>query len=166
MRDGLLALLCVAAVSGCSYDWAVGPLGADAAGDVAPQVDAEADAVSLDGSTDGPAEVSPADAPPDVSEAAPPTCTTLEAQVQQARAAALACNGTTSACQTEVTDECGCVVVVGGTTATTPTENYLAAIGQLKQSSCTPVCPGCPTDPMKGLCVLSDAGSGALACYQ
>jgi hypothetical protein len=167
MRDGLLALLGVVAASGCSYDWTSGAEGADAAGDVVsrPDASAEADAF-LEGATDAPVDVSPADAPPEVSEAAPPSCSTLEAQVQQTRAAALACDGTTSACQTEVTDECGCIVVVGGADTTTATESYLVSIAQLKQSSCTPMCPGCASDPMKGLCVLNDAGSGALACYQ
>jgi hypothetical protein len=128
MRDGLLALLGVAAASGCSYDWAV-VQGADAAGDVSFDVEAAVmpDA-SLDGSTDSP-EVAPEDAPADVMEAAPPSCATLETQIQQTRAAALACSGT-SACQTEVTDECGCMVVVGEANTTTPTENYLAAIAQ------------------------------------
>lgn len=167
MRDGLLALLGVVAASGCSYDWTVGPQGADAAGDVSSRVDAAVNTdASPEGSTDGQADVAPADAPSDASEAAPPSCATLEAQVHQTRAAALACDGTTGACQTEVTDECGCMVVVGAADTTTPTENYVAAIAQLKQSGCTPQCPGCPTGLMKGLCVLSDAGSGALACYQ
>jgi len=166
MRDGLLALLGVVAASGCSYDWTVAPQGADAAGDVSTRVDAAMNAdASIEGSADGP-DVAPADAPSDALEAAPPSCATLEAQVHQARAAALACDGTTGACQTEVTDECACMVVVGAANTTTPTENYLAAIAQLKQSGCMPQCPGCPTGLMKGLCVLNDAGSGALACYQ
>jgi len=168
MRDELLALLGVVAASGCSYDWSVRSSPQDAGGDVASRPDAAADAdVPPEGSTDGPVDVSVADSPPDASEAAPPpNCTALEAQVQQTRAAALGCDGTTSACQTVVDDECGCMVVVGGDDTATATENYLAAIAQLKNSSCTLACSGCGTAPMKGLCVLNEAGSSALACNQ
>jgi hypothetical protein len=168
MRDVLLALFCALAAAGCSYDWAVAPGGAaaDAASDVAPQ----ADATPTDGTTapDAPADASAPDALPDVVvEAAPlPGCTaSQEMAVQQARAAALVCTGITpNPCRVMVTDECGCLVYAAADNQAEA--NYVAAIEQLR-TSCIPLCPtGCGTAPSPGVCILSDAGAGALACYQ
>jgi hypothetical protein len=167
MRDGLLALFCVA-VGGCSYDWAVGPGAADGGGDVLG-ADVAAD---VDVAADGPADASTDHASdavvlPDVAEAAPlPDCSsTEEQQVQQARAAALVCTGVTPApCMVTVTDECGCEVVVA--TDNTAEAQYVAAIKTMEET-CKPLCPtACGTAPTEGLCILSDAGGGALACSQ
>jgi hypothetical protein len=168
MRDGLLALLGVVAASGCSYDWAVGPPAGDAGRDVAPGLDASTMTDgSIDGSTDASGDVPVDTAAADVLEAATlPTCTMAqEATVAQARSAALVCTGVTpNPCTVTVTDQCGCPVVVAADNQADT--NYVAAIKQMKMT-CIPSCPsGCGTAPPMGVCVLSDAGSGALACYQ
>jgi hypothetical protein len=172
MRDGLLALLCVPALAACSYDWAV-PADAsteggflDASGSDAAK-DADAGITDAPPSADaGAMDVSVTDAP-DVVEAAPlPECTSSqEMTVQQDRAAALDCTGVTPMpCETTVTDECGCPVVVA--TTNTAEATYLAAIKSL-QATCIPLCPsGCGTAPQKGVCIVGDAGGGSLACYQ
>jgi hypothetical protein len=168
MRDGLLALLGVVAASGCSYDWAVGsPGAADASKDVVPEADAGPPDATMDGSADASSDVSVDTAVVDAFEAATLlTCTMAqEAPVAQARTAALVCTGVTpNPCTVTVTDECGCPVVVAADNQADA--NYVAAIKQLKMT-CIPSCPsGCGTAPPMGVCVLSDAGSGALACYQ
>jgi hypothetical protein len=170
MRDGLLALLGVVAVSGCSYDWTVGPPASDADGsaDGAFSTDGALKPDALpDGSTDAAAETSVTDGPPEASEAAPlPGCTTQqEGQVQQARAAALVCTGVTpDPCEVTVLDECGCKVIVAADN--NAEAQYIAAIKAL-QSACIPLCAsGCGTAPSPGVCLVSDAGAGAYACYQ
>jgi len=168
MRDGLLALLGVVAVSGCSYDWTMAPQGADAAGDVVSPADV---AVKPDGPTDASTDVPTDTAPkPDGSgapEAAslPPCNASQEAMVQQARTAALVCTGVTpNPCEVPVTDECGCPVVAAADNQAEA--SYVAAIKQLEMT-CVPSCPsGCGTAPTEGICLVTDAGAGVYACYQ
>jgi hypothetical protein len=87
--------------------------------------------------------------------------------VQQARSAALACDGTVGQCQTMVQNECDCPVIVGAQNQAKV--NYVMAIAQL-QKSCVPSCPAgvgvCGTPPTENLCIVADAGSSALACSQ
>ena len=108
-----------------------------------------------------------ADGGTDASEAAPllDCNTTQEAAVQQARSAALVCTGVTpNPCQVLVTDECGCPVYVAAQNQAEA--QYTAAI-KLLRMTCTPSCPtACGPAPSPGVCIVSDAGSGALACYQ
>jgi hypothetical protein len=171
MRDGLLALLGVVAASGCSYDWTVSSAGyADASKDVAPIADAGEPDGTTDASTDVSVDVQAAEAAADATEAAPtlPSCTPAqEAVVQQARTAALACDGTVGQCETEVPNECDCPVVVGAENQAKA--NYVAAIANL-QKMCVPLCPAgvgvCGTPPTENLCIVADAGSSALACSQ
>ncbi len=165
MRRGLLGLL---ALCGCSYDWSVTAGGApDAGGDVTAHAEASADgpashaeAGAPDAPGDAAGETGPVDSP------APPDCNALASQMRQARAAAVACASGPSACETTVDDECGCPVVVGdgGGTATaayqTAVQTYVNACG--KPPTCNPCGPG----PQLGLCIIADAGGGALACYQ
>ncbi|MGD0526358.1 MAG: hypothetical protein ABSE49_14500 [Polyangiaceae bacterium] len=175
MRDGLLAFLgvsaCVsAAAAGCSYDWTPAGAASDGGG-----LDA-ADAGIIDAARDATADIAPSaeaamDAPTamdaaDVVEAATlPACTaSQEMTVAQDRAAALVCTGVTpSPCQTKVTDECGCPVYVATNNQAEAT--YVSAVKQL-QMTCIPSCPGCGTAPSPGVCIISDAGGGALSCYQ
>ena len=168
MRDGLLALLGVAAASGCSYDWAV-VQGADAAGDVVSMTDA---AAGKDGTIDAPLDVvadtfAKPDAPDALPEAAslPPCNASQESMVQEARAAALVCTGITpNPCMVLVTDECGCPVVAAAENQAEA--SYVTAIKQLA-TTCIPSCPsGCGTAPTEGLCLVFDAGAGAYACVQ
>ena len=164
MRDGLLAFRWVAATSGCSYDWTVGPSSSDAASEVVSAADA-ADAVGADVAADASTDVSPADAP-DGPEAAPlsPCNGAQEAPVQQARTAALDCTGVTpNPCKQTMQDECMCPVVVAAQNQAKA--DYVTAILQLEKT-CIPSCPGCGPAPMTGLCIVTDAGSTALACYE
>jgi len=169
MRDGLLALLGVVTASGCSYDWTVSPSGADAAGDGVSLADGAPDTDgSRDASTDVPGDTAAKLDAPDAPEAASlPNCNgSQEAMVQQARAAALVCTGVTPMpCTVTVTDECGCPVVVAADNQAEA--SYVAAIKQIEMI-CIPIwCPsGCGTAPPTGVCILSDAGAGVLACYQ
>jgi hypothetical protein len=163
MRDVHAALLCVVA-AGCSYDWAL-PAGGPA--DAAPQdtslVDAGAEGAGpTDASTDAPGDAA---SMADSAEAATVCSGADEAPVLQALAAALDCTGITpNPCEVTVQDECGCEVVVAKDNQAEA--QYVAAVQALLKM-CTPLCPtGCGSTPTEGLCVLSDAGSGMLACYQ
>jgi hypothetical protein len=166
MRDGHAALLCVV-LAGCSYDWKAGQAegATDAAGDVSPDVVAtqdalaEADAQGVDGSV--------ADAVGDVAEASLPQCTTgQQAQVQQARGAALNCTGITpDPCDVTVNDECGCPVIVASNNAAEGM--YVAAVQQLR-NACIPTwcATACGPAPSPHLCLVSDAGPTMYACVQ
>jgi hypothetical protein len=164
MRDVRAALLCVV-VTGCTYDWsrdwASGPDDAspDARGDAMVDVqDASMDAFQ-DGATDVATTA-------DVAGEAPlPACNMSQgATVQQARTAALNCTGVTpNPCQITVTDECGCKVVVA--TNNQAEAQYVTAI-QMLLKECIPSCPsGCGSTSL-GVCIIGDAGSSMLACYQ
>jgi hypothetical protein len=163
MRDVHAALLCVV-TAGCSYDWTV-PAGAPA--DAAPQdtslVDTAPDGAGpTDASTEPAGDVM---SMPDSAEAASVCSAADEAPVQQALAAALDCTGITpNPCEVMVQDECGCEVVVAKDNQAEA--QYVAAVQALLKM-CTPMCPtACGSTPTEGLCVLSDAGSAMLACYQ
>jgi septal ring-binding cell division protein DamX len=164
MRDVHAALLCVVA-AGCSYDWAL-PAGGPA--DAAPQDTSLADTGTEGAGPTDAATEAPGDAASmaDAAEAASlPACTPAdEATVQQARAAALDCTGVTpNPCEVLVHDQCGCAVYVA--TYNTAEGQYVAAV-QMLLKTCIPSCPtGCST-ASEGICVLSDAGSAMLACYQ
>lgn len=167
MRVAPYALSCAVALVltapwGCSYDWSLPAGGApDATTDAMSDANADADAVVseeagiVDALVDTPAE------------GILPDCPALEVEVQTARADAITCMSNTTACMTEVTDECNCTVVVYA--ENTATQNYLAAIAVLQHAHCTPQCPGCISPVQEGLCIVSDAGasgSTGLACYQ
>jgi hypothetical protein len=166
MRDVHAALLCVVA-AGCSYDWALPAAGPS---DAAPQdtslVDAGAEgAVPTDATMEASGD---ATSTPDSAEAASPqACPSMdETTLQQERKAALNCTGVTpSPCEVLVHDECDCGVYVA--TYNSAESQYVSAV-QMLQKTCIPSwCPtGCGTPPSEGLCVLSDAGAGMLACYQ
>jgi hypothetical protein len=182
MRWAWLAAACVTVVApACSYDWKVPAPIADASSEsVAPPADAatEADvAVIPEASPDVVTHDATPDAPEDTNR--PPCTASQEDTVQQARAAALACNANSvTPCPGTVTDECGCTVLVGEANTGTLVQDYIAAIAQLQAAECKPNCPGCPvlsTIPgcdagpsacIARLCLVADAGGGSYACYQ
>lgn len=169
MRGAPRSLSCAAvlALAGCSYDWSTPGAAADSgAVDTSVPVDAQQEA-GVDATSQADAT---ADAPVDAIDGAAesgPSCSDLEAQVHAARAAAVQCQPTASACMTIVQDECTCDVVMGGDAQSTATKAFVAAVGQLV-AKCSPItgCPGCGSTPQKGLCIVSDAGSTGYACFQ
>lgn len=165
MRDVPLALPFAVLVASCSYDWSVvssAADGGDAAftGDVSVDGKGPADAPT-DASVDVSGDASAADAP----DASLPQCTlTDETNIQKARAAALDCTGVTPMpCQVLLNDECGCPVYAA--TNNSAEGQYATAIKTLLMTCIPSWCPtSCGPVPTKGLCIVSDGGSGALAC--
>jgi hypothetical protein len=95
------------------------------------------------------------------------TCAQMQSRLRPLKAAAIACTSGPSACTVETFDECGCKVIVGDGNST-QTADYDQAVASVKAQCGVSglFCPGCGPAPMKGLCVLSDAGSSQTACYQ
>jgi len=150
----VLALLSASLTFGaCSYDWTVAPLAGDASTD-----GAASDAGMHDGAADA-----VVDAAVDVAVDAPSNCDALLANIASVRGAAKTCTlPDPQACTAQVTDECGCKQIIGGTSAATQYKNALAAYAAA-QCPKPQTCAACGAQPMPGLCVAVDGG---LACSQ
>jgi len=167
MRRGL-PLLLAPLLGGCSYDWTGGARGV--AVDAGPDVAVLADAAGVDAPVESSTDASvPMDASPPV-DAATDTqgvdCAALEASLATARAQAVKCVSSTTACSTTVINECGCQVAVGDAQST-QVATYQGLVQQFAQASC-PRPSWCATcvAPTLYLCIVADAGGNQYACYQ
>jgi hypothetical protein len=165
MAARILVVAGACVLAGCSYDWSIADSGIpEASADATPPVDASVEAAN-DGSSPSVDAVAETAADVNIDVAADgPSCASLEAAVQKDKAAAIACDGSTSACMSYAVDECGCKVVVGSS-GSVATQDYEDAVAALK-AHCTLGCATCPSPPQEGLCIVAEAGAGALACSQ
>jgi hypothetical protein len=163
---GSLSRLAVAAaalaLAGCVYDWSVPPDAAPEDSGAADHVSPLVDAGAVDVAT--PAVDAPVAQDTSVPETAPPSCATLLGEIMSDLPPALSCTPSGSACMTELTDECGCPVVVQAGTAAA---SYSAAVTSFKNEGCSTsgLCGSCNT-PAKGQCLVVDATAEKYACMQ
>jgi hypothetical protein len=170
---GLFFAVAIPVTLAACYDWQIGAGSGDAAsGPEASLVDARADHADVgapapdagrsdaQGALDGASHFDaamPADAKP--------SCATLAANADAARAQAQACTlGSATECTTSVPDHCGCQQFVADPSGTATTA-YQTAVDELKTAGCTTTCAGCPATVPSGLCLDTSTGSGVvMAC--
>jgi hypothetical protein len=176
VRWRLGTLAAAALMAGCSDDWSLyeDAAGIDAGTDVAMRPDvgiadvseaSTADVTMTGGDSGG---MGPQDTGVAMPEAS--NCAVLTMDLQQARAAAVACTvGGSGVCMTTVTDECGCQVAVGGDATTE--NDFKGAIAAFEAAGCsvttpTTLCPGtCPS--IMHMCLFGAVdGSAVSTCVQ
>lgn len=136
--SGRTFVFLIAFMAGCSLDFAVRPQPAD--GGSPPDAGDASDADAPDDA--GMSDVTVVDANGDADAAE--DCAALAAKVDARRKETRKCTLASGHCQTTVTNQCGCAVVVA-VAGSASVIAYQEAVDELKKSSCALGCgPSCP----------------------
>jgi hypothetical protein len=141
LRGMLRWMLVFLLSTSCALDWNVGTGAALDAAVRDTAIDQEAHETGRPSETGAP-------------DAAAPSCSQLQANVDAAKVAAKECSSMPDDCMSHVEDQCGCTVFVAESSSAA-TSQYLAAIAALEKSGCPIECATCPTPAKQSLCLAS-----------